>query len=282
MTIIGTPTLSSDSSVFRISLDKLPILRPSDLSPLLQEVFKQYGKVLHVGLYLDPKTKLFFGKGYVMLDTANESTHAWRGMEQHCFYCHKPGHTKNDCHRLQRQRVKNCYACGSSDHLVRDCPKAGTSEIGEKRARSSPATPLKIVLENKSKKSVVPRSNSFLKNNDKLEYSAASKYANKDHVVANNGVSTKVSHEDNSSTITEDNISDEDEDKDYIPPSASEMSSDKSGADGETEDMMIDNNEIQDLRNDIINAEGPMFQSQERMATAQLSVDDEGTNNTNL
>ncbi|KAG1452490.1 hypothetical protein G6F56_007807 [Rhizopus delemar] len=301
MTIIGTPTLSSDSSVFRISLDKLPILRPSDLSPLLQEVFKQYGKVLHVGLYLDPKTKLFFGKGYVMLDTANESTHAyqkltheislgeqriilatWRGMEQHCFYCHKPGHTKNDCHRLQRQRVKNCYACGSSDHLVRDCPKAGTSEIGEKRARPSPATPLKIVLENKSKKSVVPRSNSVLKNNDKLEYSAASKYANKDHVVANNGVSTKVSHEDNSSTITEDNISDEDEDKDYIPPSASEMSSDESGADGETEDMMIDNNEIQDLRNDIINAEGPMFQSQERMATAQLSVDDEGTNNTNL
>ncbi|KAG1365980.1 hypothetical protein G6F61_013422 [Rhizopus arrhizus] len=38
-TLFGTATFSAESSVYRISLDKLPILRPSELSPLLQEVF---------------------------------------------------------------------------------------------------------------------------------------------------------------------------------------------------------------------------------------------------
>ena len=80
----------------------MPNLRPGELSPLLQEVFSQHGKVLHVGLYLDPKTKLFFGKGYIMLDVADNDSNVyhsltheisldhhrviiaiWRGMEKH-------------------------------------------------------------------------------------------------------------------------------------------------------------------------------------------------------
>ncbi|KAG0734745.1 hypothetical protein G6F57_015703 [Rhizopus arrhizus] len=67
-TIIGTPTLPASSSVYRLSLDKLPIRRPNELAPLLTKVLKAYGHVLHVGLLLDPQTNLFFGKGYALLD----------------------------------------------------------------------------------------------------------------------------------------------------------------------------------------------------------------------
>ena len=153
-TIHGTPTLSAESTVYRLSLDKLPLLRQTDLTPLLKETLSQYGKVLHVGLYLDPTTQLFFGKGYALIDIsgAGENTFkplvheldlghrrliyaSWRGMEKHCFYCHKPGHTKSDCPRLQQQRVKTCYHCGSVEHLVRDCPKRGSVSVGDKRPR---------------------------------------------------------------------------------------------------------------------------------------------------
>ncbi|KAG1220642.1 hypothetical protein G6F35_006562 [Rhizopus arrhizus] len=48
LTIIGTQTLSSDNSIYRISLDRLPILRPEELTPLVRQMLEPYGKVLHV------------------------------------------------------------------------------------------------------------------------------------------------------------------------------------------------------------------------------------------
>jgi hypothetical protein len=47
--LFGTATLSAESSVYKVSLDKLPILQPSEFSPLLQEIFSQYGKVFRKG-----------------------------------------------------------------------------------------------------------------------------------------------------------------------------------------------------------------------------------------
>ncbi|KAG1128777.1 hypothetical protein G6F42_005665 [Rhizopus arrhizus] len=79
-TLFRTATLSVECSIYRVSLDKLPILRPGELCPLPQEVFSQCGKVLHVGLYLDPKTKLFFGKGYIMLDVADNDANVYRSL----------------------------------------------------------------------------------------------------------------------------------------------------------------------------------------------------------
>ncbi|KAG0974863.1 hypothetical protein G6F29_011929 [Rhizopus arrhizus] len=159
-TIIGTPTLDANSTVYRLSLDKLPLLRPTELTPLLTSELGRYGKVLHVGLLLDPSTNLFFGKGYALIDTAEDngvklqplsheialSNHrivfaSWRGMEQHCFYCHKAGHTKVLCPQLQRQRNKTCYTCGSPDHLFRDCPKRATDTVGDKRQRTDHLSP---------------------------------------------------------------------------------------------------------------------------------------------
>ncbi|KAG1136441.1 hypothetical protein G6F37_008621 [Rhizopus arrhizus] len=94
-----------------------------------------------------------FGKGYALIDTAPEDrtvlplSHeidltnqrliyaSWRGMAPHCFYCHKPGHTKGNCPRLSQQRIKTCYSCGDPSHLIRVCPKRNTATVGEKHTR---------------------------------------------------------------------------------------------------------------------------------------------------
>ncbi|KAG1039687.1 hypothetical protein G6F43_012445 [Rhizopus delemar] len=157
LTIIGTQTLSSDNPIYRISLDRLPILRPEELTPLVRQMLEPYGKVLHVGLLLDPATNLFFGKGFAFLDTSSteDSTYrqlshemhldnhrlvfaSWRGMETHCFYCHKPGHTKATCPILESRKLKTCYGCQSPQHLFKDCPEQRNNRIGSKRPRTDP------------------------------------------------------------------------------------------------------------------------------------------------
>ncbi|KAG0789803.1 hypothetical protein G6F26_007930 [Rhizopus arrhizus] len=126
LTIIGTQTLSSDNSIYRISLHCLPILRPEELTPLVRQMLEPYGKVLHIGLLPDPATNLFFGKRFALRDTSTtegpafrELLHemhldnhrlvfaSWRSMEAHCFYCHKPGHIKATCPILESQQRNN-------------------------------------------------------------------------------------------------------------------------------------------------------------------------------
>ncbi|ORE04479.1 hypothetical protein BCV72DRAFT_257278 [Rhizopus microsporus var. microsporus] len=117
-TVIGTPTLLPTSSIYQVSLEKLPLMRSDSLTPLLTETFSRYGTVLHAGLYRDPVSRLFFGKG---------------SMAPHCFNCHKPGYTRGNCPRLSQQCVKTCYSCGDPGHLIRECPKRNTATVGEKR-----------------------------------------------------------------------------------------------------------------------------------------------------
>lgn len=159
LTIIGTQTLSSDNSIYRISLDRLPILRPEKLTPLLRQMLESYGKVLHVGLLLDPATNLFFGKGFALLDTSTtegstfrELSHemylnnqhlvfaSWRGMETHCFYCHKPAHTKATCPILERRKLKTSYGCQSPQLLFKDCTEQRNNQIGSKQSRMDPVS----------------------------------------------------------------------------------------------------------------------------------------------
>jgi hypothetical protein len=66
ITVIGTPTLSTNSSIYQISLERLAILHPGELTLLLHQMLSQYGKVLHIGILLDSATNLFFGKGYAI------------------------------------------------------------------------------------------------------------------------------------------------------------------------------------------------------------------------
>ncbi|KAI9003298.1 hypothetical protein CLU79DRAFT_691509, partial [Phycomyces nitens] len=67
-TFLATPTLGGDSKVLRIYLDKLPLRNSQKLELQVKEVLGQYGRVIHIGLYMDPQFKLFGGKGFVMLD----------------------------------------------------------------------------------------------------------------------------------------------------------------------------------------------------------------------
>ncbi|KAG1033807.1 hypothetical protein G6F25_010189 [Rhizopus arrhizus] len=297
-TIHGTPTLSTESSVYRVALDKLPILRPSELSPLLQEAFKKYGKVLHVGLYLDPKTKLFFGKGYVMLDTANDQgqvyqtlTHeiplvqyriilaTWRGMAQHCFYCHKPGHTKNSCQRLQKQKAKSCYACGSFEHFVRDCPKTGSPSVRNKRARTATATVSSNVsiIESTSQSDHQSSDSDLLSQEDPCGAVAALTNAQEDLVVSKEGVSTLSLPV---TDLIETNIESDSEDSgdsDYVPSNESENDSDESQDGSATDNMSIDNQEVNDLQNEAREIAAPTLENQEDKTDAQSSIDDHGS-----
>jgi hypothetical protein len=176
-TVIGTPTLPLTSSIYRVSLEKLPLMRPDSLNPLLTEALSRYGIVLHVGLYRDPVSRLFFGKGYALIDTTPEDrtvlslSHeidltnqrliyaSWRGKAPHCFYCHKPGHTKGNCLHLSQQRIKTCYSCGDPSHLIRECPKRNTATVGEKRTRyddplpTVPASSSSLTLDSSSTQS---------------------------------------------------------------------------------------------------------------------------------
>jgi hypothetical protein len=58
----------------------------------------------------------------------------WKGTEKHCFYCHKPGHTKQVCPKLKNRRAKTCYTCGRPEPLFRECPKCATVSVGYRRA----------------------------------------------------------------------------------------------------------------------------------------------------
>ncbi|KAG0735839.1 hypothetical protein G6F62_010906 [Rhizopus arrhizus] len=54
-------------------------------------------------------------------------------MEKYCFYCHKPGHTKQVCPKLNNRRAKTCHTCGSPEPLFRECPKRATVSVGYQR-----------------------------------------------------------------------------------------------------------------------------------------------------
>ncbi|KAG1124524.1 hypothetical protein G6F42_009547 [Rhizopus arrhizus] len=170
-------------------------------------------------------------------------------MEKHCFYCHRPGHTKSGCQRLQHQKIKSCYACKGPEHLFRDCPKIGSPNVGEKRAKTE-----SHVSHNTIAQSVLA-SQSDNSNGSKTEEidltTSASKYATIDPVASNAGgpTSTNPSPEqtvDNYSDIEIDDI----DDSDYVPPKESEGSSDDIQDEEEADKMLIDSQEVEDLQNE--------------------------------
>ncbi|KAG1626779.1 hypothetical protein G6F44_012348 [Rhizopus delemar] len=296
-TIHGTPTLSAESSVYRVALDKLPILRPSELSPLLQEAFKKYGKVLHVGLYLDPKTKLFIGKGYVMLDTTNDQvkvyqplTHeiplfqrriilaTWRGMEKYCFNCHKPGHTKNSCQRLQKQKAKSCYACGSFEHFARDCPKTGSPPVGTKGSRIATAAVSSNVsdVETSIHSDHKSPDSDILSQEDPCGVIDALTNAQKDHVVCKEGVSTLNGPITDLAETNIDSDSEDSGDSDYVPSNESEKDSDESQDESATDNMSIDSQEINDLQNEAGEIAASILENQKYKSDARSSSDKHG------
>ena len=163
LTIIANETVEADSNVVRLQLEGLPLLRATELAPLVTRALSPYGKVLHVNMYTDERG-LFFGKGSATIDaTATEMTEykalnheiplgrdrlfyaKWRGMPKHCFYCKQSGHLRMACPRRKRG-PKLCFGCHSDTHLIADCPKVNTTDTGNKRQRPGSANELKESL----------------------------------------------------------------------------------------------------------------------------------------
>ncbi|KAG1087739.1 hypothetical protein G6F42_020503 [Rhizopus arrhizus] len=233
-----------------------------------------------------------------MLDTANDQgqvyqtlTHeiplvqyriilaTWRGMAQHCFYCHKPGHTKNSCQRLQKQKAKSCYACGSFEHFVRDCPKTGSPSVRNKRARTATATVSSNVsiIESTSQSDHQSSDSDLLSQEDPCGAVAALTNAQEDLVVSKEGVSTLSLPV---TDLIETNIESDSEDSgdsDYVPSNESENDSDESQDGSATDNMSIDNQEVNDLQNEAREIAAPTLENQGDKADAQSSIDDHGT-----
>ena len=196
-------------------------------------------------------------------------------MEKHCFYCHRPGHTKSGCQRLQHQKIKSCYACKGPEHLFRDCPKIGSPNVGEKRAKTE-----SHVSHNTIAQSVLA-SQSDNSNGSKTEEidltTSASKYATIDPVASNAGgpTSTNPSPEqtvDNYSDIEIDDI----DDSDYVPPKESEGSSDDIQDEEEADKMLIDSQEVEDLQNEKNNQMNFAQYPREGAVVVHSSSDDRG------
>ena len=73
------------------------------------------------------------------------STSMGRPGKTKCFYCHKLGHTKDNCWRLNNK----CLACGSDKHRVKDCPKChslGARTMTPSFSKPLPRTPHPVNL----------------------------------------------------------------------------------------------------------------------------------------
>ncbi|CEG79399.1 hypothetical protein RMATCC62417_13874 [Rhizopus microsporus] len=245
-------------------------MRPDSLTPLLTEALSRYGTVLHVGLYRDPVSRLFFDKGYALIDTAPEDrtvlplSHeidltnqrliyaSWRGMAPHCFYCHKPGHTKGNCPRLSQQRIKTCYSCGDPGHLTRECPKRNTATVGEKRARYDdplPTVPTSSSSLNlgsssaQSSSSPTPIVSAVSKSVHQSDIKSSKMTAN----IQKNIVRTRSKASTTIITVVIPEKDDDADDPDYVP-SDGQSESDESEHDSDV--VSIDSQERQDIGDD--------------------------------
>ncbi|KAG1270625.1 hypothetical protein G6F66_013771 [Rhizopus arrhizus] len=173
-------------------------------------------------------------------------------MAPHCFYCHKPGHTKGNCPRLSQQRIKTCYSCRDPSHLIRECPKRNTATVGEKRTRyddplpTVPALSSSLTLDSSSTQSsssptpILSAVSKSVHQSD-IESSKMTASAQKNIVRTRSKAFT---------TITTAVIPEEDDDAndpDYTP-SDDQSESDESEHDSDV--MSIDSQERQDIEDD--------------------------------
>ncbi|KAG0821219.1 hypothetical protein G6F19_012039 [Rhizopus arrhizus] len=260
-TVIGTPTLKPESTIIRVSLEKLPLLRPQALTPMITSSLSKYGRVLDVGLYRDPVTQLFFGKGYVLLDTSTADgiqflplEHeidlgqrrlvyaSWRGMAKHCFYCHKPGHTKVDCPRLSNQKIKRCYSCDSIEHLFRDCPRRQTPATSSKRQR---AEDVDLPLHTQDHNAVEQQLQSTSVTAADADIVAAQPQTNENTTIL---ASTSNAQVDTDSQQTQEEPDDED-DSDYQPSTEEDDGSSMDECE-DTDGITIDEDEVRQLQDE--------------------------------
>ncbi|KAI9490983.1 hypothetical protein BDB00DRAFT_734486, partial [Zychaea mexicana] len=136
----ATRSLPPDNEVFRVTLDKLPIIPLVDLEKGLRSCLSQYGRILHLGLYDDVNGGWFCGRGFAVLcklptddfaplthrmascfsagNTVRSFLATWADMGVYCRYCHDTTHSISRC---PDRPTHVCFNCERPGHLQRNC-----------------------------------------------------------------------------------------------------------------------------------------------------------------
>ncbi|EIE86812.1 hypothetical protein RO3G_11523 [Rhizopus delemar RA 99-880] len=139
------------STIRRLTLQRLPWLRPQQLLEGLKHTLSSYGYVRDVGIVTDSDTGAFLGSGYAVLDCTSDSSqpdpfldlahimpwvdphnpetddcsvyiHAyWKEMPTYCKYCHELGHSASECQQAPSNK-RVCYYCYKPGHIRVQCP----------------------------------------------------------------------------------------------------------------------------------------------------------------
>ncbi|KAG1050386.1 hypothetical protein G6F43_007331 [Rhizopus delemar] len=154
------------SIVKRVTLQRLPWLRPQRLLEGLRNTSSSYGIVHDVGIVTDTETGAFLGSGYAILDCSSdpdqtdpflELTHViqwvdpdsnvelsssfihayWKDMATYCKYCHELGHSAVDCKEAPSNKRK-CFYCYKAGHICSQCPEKVA--LGKRRKGASSAS----------------------------------------------------------------------------------------------------------------------------------------------
>ncbi|KAK4517559.1 uncharacterized protein ATC70_000899 [Mucor velutinosus] len=139
-TIQVSKALDKNANVVRVTVSAIPYKPVEFLKPLLIQTFKQYGDILHVGLYHSKDSNWFTGRGFVTLNMDRSKQYeaevapqipfgdfpekirlVWTNMQPICKGCHTDEHVKADCPRAKK---KAFHKCGSLEHLIAQCPRA--------------------------------------------------------------------------------------------------------------------------------------------------------------
>ncbi|CEG79234.1 hypothetical protein RMATCC62417_13724 [Rhizopus microsporus] len=204
-------------------------MRPDSLTPLLIEALSRYGIVLHAGLYRDQVSRLFFGKGYALIDTAPE-----------------------DCtvfplsHEIDLTNQRLIYASW------RECPKRNAATVGEKRTRYDdplPTVPTSSSSLNLGSSSVqssslpTPTVSAVSKSVHQSDIESSKMTAN----IQKNIVRTRSKA---STAVTTAVIPEEDDDADDPDYVSSDGQSESDESEHDSDVMSIDSQERQDIEDD--------------------------------
>ncbi|KAG0783902.1 hypothetical protein G6F16_010129 [Rhizopus arrhizus] len=154
------------SIIKRVTLQRLPWLRPQRLLEGLRNTLNNYGIVRDVGIVTDTETGAFIGSGYAILDCSPdpnqtdpflELTHTiqwvdldsngelsscfihayWKDMPTYCKYCHEIGHSAVECKEAPSNKRK-CFYCYKAGHIRAQCPEKVA--LGKRRKGASSAS----------------------------------------------------------------------------------------------------------------------------------------------
>ncbi|ORE01490.1 hypothetical protein BCV72DRAFT_217194, partial [Rhizopus microsporus var. microsporus] len=146
MVVKPAHAMATGSILKKVSLQRLPWLRPKELLAGLTATLSNYGVVK------DNATGTFLSSGYAVLDVSKQSlaqdeapfldlSHVttwvdpdascsgkmfilayWNGMPTYCKYCHESGHIASSCPKSPSGK-RVCFLCLKRGHVRADCPE---------------------------------------------------------------------------------------------------------------------------------------------------------------